>query len=730
VIPLQRKLYYIFSFFALIVIIILIIFSQRKGKVNSMEIQNKAHKNRLVHEKSPYLLQHANNPVDWFPWGEEAFEKAKKENKPILLSIGYSACHWCHVMAHESFENDSIAQLMNQLFVNIKVDREEFPDVDHLYQTFVQISTGRGGWPLTVFLTPDKLPFFGGTYFPAKARYGMVSFPELLNKIHDVYKNEPQKISDSITEIQKYIRAINQPTASENLPDAGKSIEDLYRQLKGSYDDEYGGFSRAPKFPHVADMKFLLQYYHYTGEKEARDMVLLTLRKMANGGIFDQIGGGFHRYSTDNKWLVPHFEKMLYDNALLIPVYADAYRLTGDVFFQKIAMETAEFVLNELRDETGAFYATLDADSEGEEGKYYVWHYEELKKILDPDLWQLFCEYYDITVKGNFEGVNILNIKRPLESLLENYKYDLNTAKLELEKNRQVVFKERRKRVRPGLDDKIIADWNGMMISALWHVYQISQKEKYRQAAEKALSYIQNNMMGKDNRLYHFIKNDQDKILGYLDDYAYFVQSLIDGFETTQNSQYLTLAIKLADLALQKLWDSEEGGFYFADKDANTTILPLREHFDASTPAGNNIMCLNLLRLHNYTGASDYLIKAEQIFKLLKQEIENRASGLPSLLHALSFYHFSPVEITVSTPDNIFPENVFQKIFETFLPNKILLHLPASYSAKIINRSLIENRISKDKTALFICHRGTCTLPLYQKRQIPEALLDFSLNIQ
>lgn len=726
----QRILYYTFSFFALAIIIIFFIFSQWKGRENSMENQNKIPKNRLIYEKSPYLLQHAFNPVDWFPWGEEAFEQAKKENKPILLSIGYSACHWCHVMAHESFENDSIAELMNQRFINIKVDREEFPDVDHLYQTFVQISTGRGGWPLTVFLTPDRLPFFGGTYFPAKTRSGMISFPELLHKIDDVYKNEPQKISDSVAEIQKYIQALNQPSASEDLPEAGKSIEGLYRQLRGSYDAEYGGFSKAPKFPHVADMKFLLQYYHYTGEKEARDMVLFTLRKMANGGIYDQIGGGFHRYSTDHQWLVPHFEKMLYDNALLIPVYAEAYRLTADDFFKKIAMETAQFVMNELKDETGAFYSTLDADSEGEEGKYYIWHYEELKKIIDPDWWNFFCEYYDISERGNFEGANILNIQRPLESLLKNYSYDVNTAKLEVERNRQLVFKERQKRVRPGLDDKILADWNGMMISALWQVYQISQKEEYRKAAEQAFSYIQNNMMDQDNTLYHFIKKDQDKILGYLDDYAYFVQALIDGFETTQNSQYLTLANKLIDYALKNLWDSKEGGFYFADKKVNTTILPLREHFDASTPAGNNIMCLNLLRLHIYTGTSSYLTKAEQIFKLLKKEVENRASGLPSLLHALSFYHFSPVELTVSTPDNNFPENVFQKIFETFIPNKILLHLPVNYSVKNINRSLIENRISKDRTAVFVCHRGTCTLPLYQEKQLAEALLNFSLNIQ
>jgi uncharacterized protein YyaL (SSP411 family) len=690
---------------------------------------NNVQQNRLSKEKSPYLLQHANNPVDWYAWSEEAFERARQESKPILLSIGYSACHWCHVMAHESFENDITATLMNDLFVNIKVDREEYPDVDHLYQTFVQMTTGRGGWPLTVFLTPDKVPFYGGTYFPAKPGYGIISFPELLKKIHDIYQNNPDKIAQSVSEVQKILYSLPHEKIPGNLPDPEKSFSRFYQILKNSFDDTYGGFSKAPKFPHVADMKFLLQYYHYEDEKLAKDMVLFTLRKMAMGGIYDQFGGGFHRYSTDEKWLVPHFEKMLYDNALSIPLYVDAFRLTSDVFFKNIALETADFILRELTDDEGAFYSTLDADSEGEEGKYYLWDYQEVQKIVDPDLQNIFCEYYGLTPAGNFAGKNIPYMNRSFESLIRNYQMNKVKTFRRFQDYKKELYKNRIKRVKPDLDNKILTDWNGMMISALWTVYQLTGKQNYYEAAKKAIQYIQKYRLNEDSSLSHFIKNNDEKILGYIDDYAYFIQALIDGFETVQDQDYLNLAVRLSHYTLNSFWDAKKGGFYFTDMNADTTLVRLKQKYDSSTPAGNNIMCLNLLRLGYYTGNKEFAARAEDIFRLFQNDLENRGYGIASLLSAFIFYYFSPLEITVSGKKALKPE-IFEKLFQLFVPHKILVHYHPNLNKTLVSPDLIGNRENPSGSAVFICYRGSCSLPLESQSQIVKILQSLSLNIQ
>jgi len=685
--------------------------------------------NRLVKEKSPYLLQHAYNPVDWYPWGEEAFEKARRENKLIFLSIGYSACHWCHVMAHESFENDSIAAFMNENFVNIKVDREEYPDVDHLYQTFVQMTTGRGGWPLSVFLTPDLVPIYGGTYFPAQPRYGMISFTELLKRILDVYRTDPEKVEKSAADVKEMLRSLDQVTVSDELPDAPRTFRTLFQHLQQVFDNKYGGFSQAPKFPHVADLDFLLNYYHHSGEVEARMMVLFTLQKMAEGGIYDQIGGGFHRYSTDAFWLVPHFEKMLYDNALLIPLYADAFRLTGEEFFRRIARETADFVLRELRDEKGGFYSTLDADSEGEEGKYYLWAYEEVQEILGSEVAEMFCDVYGITPQGNFEGKNILHREQPLDVLARKYRVSVVELQKRLNAARQKLLQERHSRVRPGLDDKILSDWNGMMITALWHVYQITGDLKYRKAAETGLSFLRQNRLSEGNRLFHSVRG-KEEIAGYLDDYAYVIQALIDGFETTQKTDYLQLAVELSEYVLDHFWDEKKGGFYFTESKTSTPLVRLRQPYDASIPSGNSIMALNLLRLHTYTGNERFAQPAEGIFKIYRSEMENRGYALSSLVRALVYYSFGPLEITISVPEAKKGAEIQTVLGRYFAPNRVVVSLPSENVHPLVNPELVKNRWISGKTAIFICYQRTCSLTIFDLSEVGGVIQNFGLYLK
>ncbi|OGB68888.1 MAG: hypothetical protein A2Y94_03985 [Caldithrix sp. RBG_13_44_9] len=686
--------------------------------------------NRLGNENSPYLLQHAHNPVDWYSWGEDAFNAARQGNKPVMLSIGYSACHWCHVMAHESFEDEAIARLMNQYFVNIKVDREEYPDVDHFYQSFVQMTTGRGGWPLTVFLTPDKVPFYGGTYFPAASRYELISFPDLLNRIHDIYQHDNQKVLQNAAEIRQYFEKNETVQGGSELPAARKALDSFYLYLEKAFDRKYGGFIAAPKFPHVSDMEFLLNYYHHTGEQRAREIVLFTLKKMACGGIYDQIGGGFHRYSTDEKWLAPHFEKMLYDNALLIGVYVNAFRLTGEEFYRQIAKETADFVLRELTDPAGGFYSSLDADSEGHEGKFYLWSYDEIKKVLDKDHNEIFCRYYDITPAGNFEGENIPHIERPLEVKLNDDPIGIGKLRSQLEDSRRRLLQIRNSRIRPALDNKILVDWNGMMISALWEVYQITGNAIYQTAAEKAVKFLLDNFMASEFALFHSIKNDQNKIRGYIDDYAFFIQSLLDSFEIAQQQEYLQNAINLTEYSLLHFWDEQGGGFYFSDHRFQNLIIRQKQLYDSATPAGNHIMCLNLLRLHHYTANPAYLKKSEQILQLAKSDLENRGAAVPSLMKALSLYHFSPLEITLSQLKPEIKSHLSEIWYKIYLPNKLVIQIVPGPPNNLLSPELFRDRQVADRPALFICHKSTCSLPIFDADQFFASLEKLNLKIK
>ncbi|MBN2366917.1 MAG: thioredoxin domain-containing protein [Calditrichaeota bacterium] len=689
----------------------------------NVKMQNRG--NRLQFERSPYLRQHAGNPVDWYPWGEEAFERALREDKPILLSIGYSACHWCHVMAHESFEDEAIAGIMNKFFVNIKVDREEYPDIDHIYQSFVQMTTGQGGWPLTVFLTPDRVPFYGGTYFPSKSRYGTISFPDLLQRIHEVYRDDRDKIRRNAAEIKQVLRNMEQSEHHQNFPDFDMVIHNLLRHLEKSYDSVHGGFSPAPKFPHVSDVNFLLIYYHYTGNKKALEMALHTLKEMARGGIYDQIGGGFHRYSTDHQWLVPHFEKMLYDNALLISLYVDSYRLTGEKFFLQIAEETTGFVLRELYDSKSGFASTLDADSEGVEGKYYVWDYDDIVEHVDKEIREVFIEYFGISRAGNFEGKNILHITRTMKSLQKRGILKVSDLEAKMDKARQKLFSVREKRIRPGLDDKVLADWNGMMISALWAVYDITRDEKYRKVAEHVSQILMNDYMSSGNQLAHFIKSRHNRIRGYIDDYVWFVKALLDGFESVQKIEYLETAVNLSDYVIENFQDYENGGFFLTDRHLENQLVRPRAHFDASTPAGNNVMCLNLLRLSIYTGQVSYQEAAESLLRAAKNDLENRTAALASLVTAVLFFHYSPVEMTVSGKG----EDFLKIIRNLYLPNRVTVTVSKEKKSGLINPLLLEGREREKGNAVFICFRGTCSLPLDDASQIVSILREFNLNV-
>ncbi len=558
----------------------------------------------------------------------------------------------------------------------------------------------------------------------------MISFPELLQRIDDIYQNEPQKVQQNAEEICHYFQELEKTRRDDQMPDSAAALENFYRYLKSSFDQKYGGFTAAPKFPHVSDMKFLLAYYHYTGVKEAREMVLFTLRKMASGGIYDQIGGGFHRYSTDEKWLVPHFEKMLYDNALLIGIYADAFRLTGEEFFLRIARETANFVQRELTDPVGGFYSSLDADSEGREGKYYLWSYDEIKELVDEDLKEIFCSYYDISPAGNFEGENILHIDHPLKSLITDGTLNSAHVKSHMEETRLKLLQVRSKRVPPLRDDKILADWNGMMISALWQVYQITGNDIYRASAEKALQYLIDNFIQSDGSLLHLLKDSSHRVMGYIDDYAFVIQSLLDGFEVTQSRSYIEKALVLSTYVLQNFWDEHAGGFYFSDHRYQNLFIRQKQVYDAATPAGNHVMCLNLLRLSYYTGKEELLKKTEIIFQTAKSDLENQAAAVPSLMTALLFYHFSPVEITLSLPNKQEKFTLETLWHRVYLPNKIVVRVIADQAPEFLNPLLYKDRMLKNRSALFICHKSTCFLPVFDADQFFECFNRLNLKIK
>ncbi len=563
--------------------------------------------NKLANEKSPYLLQHASNPVDWYPWNDEAFEKAKQEDKPVFLSIGYSTCHWCHVMEHESFEDEKVAELMNDTFVSIKVDREERPDIDGIYMTVCQMLTGGGGWPLTIIMTPDKKPFFAGTYFPKSNRFGRAGLLEIIPQIKDYWLNKKDEILRSTDQISLALTKTGDKKNPGELNE--KTFDRAFNDFKNRYDSKFGGFGSAPKFPSPHNLLFLLRYWKRTGNSGAIEMVKKTLTEMRRGGIYDHLGYGFHRYSTDQQWLVPHFEKMLYDQALLIIAYIEAYQVTKDEIFKNTAKEIIEYVIRDMTSPEGGFYSAEDADSEKEEGKFYLWDESELRDILKDEA-DLFIKVFNCEKGGNWvdhtiggaPGTNILHLDKSLKELSKDTGIKVEELKNKIKSAREKLFKTREKRVHPYKDDKILTDWNGLMISALSKAAQTFDEVKYSKAAEKAVKFIEDNLTLKNGRLLHRFREGEAGLPAHVDDYSFLIAGLLDLYETDFDVNYLKIAVSLQQTQIDHYWDNENGGFFFTSDDGEKLLFRQKEIYDGAIPSGNSVALINLLKLGRITG--------------------------------------------------------------------------------------------------------------------------------
>jgi uncharacterized protein YyaL (SSP411 family) len=690
--------------------------------LGSMQMErNHKFTNRLANETSPYLLQHAHNPVDWYPWGEEALNHAKKMDKPILLSIGYSSCHWCHVMEKESFENEAIAKTMNEKFVCIKVDREERPDLDEVYMNAVQVMTGGGGWPMTVFLTPDLVPFHAGTYFPPEDRGGMPGFPKILVVVSDYYHSHRGEVQKVEAQMKNALRQITEMVPSQGqLED--KILTNAFQASVSQFDPTHGGFGRAPKFPSSMTLSFLLRYWKKTGAKEAREMVEVTLDKMADGGIYDHLGGGFHRYSVDERWLIPHFEKMLYDNALLSRTYVEAYQVTKKERYRRVGEEILQYVLREMKSLGGGFYSTEDADSEGVEGKFYVWSRDQIKDVLGKEKGTPFCAYYGVTPNGNFEGgLSVLHIDSSLEKVSELYGISVPELERLLEAGRKELFTEREKRVRPGRDEKILASWNGLMISSFVDGFKVTGNEKYLEGAKDAARFVLQKMR-KEGYLMRVFKEGRCHTKGYSEDYAFFIQALIDLYEATFEIDWLKEAEDLNGKMIRQFWDEKNGGFFFAGKENESLIAQSKSPYDNAIPSPNAVAVSNLLRLGHLTGQEVLIKKAEEILHLFHNFLSEHPSGFSQMLSGLSFF-LGPEEIGVfGSKNDPRTKSMLREIYLAYLPNKILsLRDPEEKVKENWFPFLMEKGAVEAPTA-FVCKGFTCLPPLKDEEELKKIL--------
>lgn len=680
------------------------------------------HTNNLINETSPYLLQHAHNPVDWYPWGEAALSRARTEDKPILLSIGYSACHWCHVMEHESFENEEIARLMNENFVNIKVDREERPDLDQIYMNAVQMMTGHGGWPMTMFLTPAGVPFYGGTYFPPSDRYNMPGFPRILASVAEAYRSQPDQVANTATAMLGELRRVGLAESSQDVLTTDLT-DSAFRRISANYDRTNGGFGGAPKFPPAMNLEFLLHTHHRTGSVEALDMVEHTARKMAEGGMYDQLGGGFHRYSVDAKWLVPHFEKMLYDNALLSRTYLHLYQVNQNPDARRIAEETLDYVVREMTDAEGGFYSSQDADSEGEEGKFFVWSRGEVLETLGEGDGNLFCDYFDVTQAGNFEGQNILHITSSIQDVADRNKISAEELQTLLARGRQKLFELREERIKPGRDEKVLTAWNGLMLASFAEASAILNRPDYRKIAEANALFLLNRLQ-KDGLLLRTYKDGQAKLNGYLEDYACLIDGLISLYEATGELTWIRSAVSLADKMVEQFWDEQEGGFFFTGKSHEQLIVRSKEFMDNATPSGNSIATLSLLRLGLLTGNDDYRRRATAVLRLLADQIRRYPSAFGFALKALDFYLDSPLEVVlVGTPEPRL-EQLIRTVWQTFLPNRVIALCQKDHdqAEELIPLFIGRNTLDTQPTA-FVCRNNTCQQPVSTPEDLAKQLI-------
>ncbi|MBI3590343.1 MAG: thioredoxin domain-containing protein [Candidatus Melainabacteria bacterium] len=677
--------------------------------------------NKLINEKSPYLLQHAYNPVDWYPWCDEAFEKAKNENKPIFLSIGYSTCHWCHVMEHESFEDDEVAKVMNENCISIKVDREERPDIDNVYMTVCQMMTGSGGWPLTVIMTPDKKPFFAGTYFPKNSKYGRIGMMDLIPRIYETWMTRKQEALDSAEQITMLLNKMSVDSSGEKLDES--VMKTAYEQLLSRFDSECGGFGSAPKFPTPHNLNFLLRWWKRTHSGEALKMVEKTLQAMHCGGIYDHIGFGFHRYSTDSKWFVPHFEKMLYDQAMLGIAYIETYQATKNNFYADVAKEILTYVLRDMTAPDGGFYSAEDADSEGEEGKFYVWTYDEIKRSLKDDEIDLVVKTFNVEKDGNYleeatrekTRANILYLKKPLSAVDEL-----------LDNIRQKLFEVRKKRIYPYKDDKILTSWNGLMIAALSKGAQALNEPKYADSAKRAADFILSKMF-LDGRLLHSYRDGEAKINGHIDDYTFFIFGLLELYEATFEVKYLQVALDLNQILLEYFWDHKNGGFYFTAVDDENLIVRQKEIYDGAIPSGNSIAMLNLFRLGAITGNFSFKDKALKIGTAFSKNIMQAPIAHTQMLVALDYAIGPSYEaVIVGKADDKNTLSMLNSLRKEFIPNKILLFKPTKNSPPDIAKiaKFIESyKCVDEKTTAYICQNYNCSLPTTEISKMLELLL-------
>ena len=677
--------------------------------------------NRLSNEKSPYLLQHADNPVDWYPWGPEAFQKAKMENKPIFLSIGYSTCHWCHVMAHESFQDPKIAALLNESFVSIKVDREERPDIDMLYMSVCQMMTGSGGWPLTIIMTPEKEPFFAGTYIPKETRFGRQGMLEFIPYVREIWSTRNNEVLNSANQITAALQNTTLPGQGEELNETVLRL--AYQELEDRFDNEHGGFGAAPKFPTPHNLRFLLRYWKRTGEPKALIMVEKTLQAMRYGGIYDQVGFGFHRYSTDRSWLVPHFEKMLYDQTLLAMAYIETFQATGKQAYARTAREIFTYVLRDMTADNGGFYSAEDADSQGQEGKFYLWTCNEIKEILTPEEADFIFKVFNIKKKGNSKdeiegdqiGKSILHMTKPAnEATLEPNSSGPEFQK-RLEAVRAKLFTYRNKRVHPSKDTKILTDWNGLMLGALAMGGRVLDERVYTNAAKRAASFIFNNMLSADGHLLHRFYDEEAAVAANLDDYAFLIQGLLELYETTFNVDYLKNALNLNEYLLKHFWDEKNGGFFFVADNGEDLLIRPKEIYDGAIPSGNSIAMLNLLHLGRITADPDLEQKASKISRAFSENVRRSPAAYTQLMVAIDFAVGPSYEVVVAgTPRAIDTENMLQAINQRFIPNKIVIFLPTGPDlSKILQIAPFARYQSTidDKPTAYVCVNYSCKLP-------------------
>jgi uncharacterized protein YyaL (SSP411 family) len=676
--------------------------------------------NRLIHEKSPYLLQHAYNPVDWYPWGDEAFKKAKIEDKPIFLSIGYSTCHWCHVMERESFEDEEVAEAMNKAFISIKVDREERPDIDTAYMKVCQIMTGSGGWPLTIIMTPEKLPFFAGTYIPKNTGYGRIGILDLISSIQEIWKNDRSKAHNVTKHI---IESLRYEPSTQSYSLGEETLKFAYYQLSNSFDQRHGGFGTAPKFPTPHKLLYLLRYWKRTGEKKALSMVEQTLQSIRMGGIYDHIGFGVHRYSTDIHWLVPHFEKMLYDQALLSIAYTEMYQVTENEFYRKVSEEIIEYVLENMTSKEGGFYSAEDADSEGEEGKFYVWTENEIKNILAPDEVELFIKVNSISKDGNYRDEatrnmtenNILHMKKTYAEYASELGIKEEPLRNILESARKKLQAVRVKRIKPHVDDKILTSWNGLMISALAKAGRAFGEPRYIEVATKAADFILSTMRTPEGNLLRRYREGDASIPGFLDDFAFFIWSLLEIYESSFNTRYLKLAIEINEAMIHHFWDNKTGGFYLSSKYSEEVLVKEKEIYDGAIPSANSVALLNLVRLNRLTANPTLKEMASELMDRFSEQISSSPTSYTFFMTALDFIKGPSYEVVITgEQDAKDTKAMFKVLREKFLPNMVVIFVPNKKNSEITEIASYAKEYTSimGKATAYVCIDFNCQLPV------------------